>query len=118
MFMTQSFREDLKVWAKALATGRLLSERMHMEQLRTIPNPASKGAGYGLGVGTYKEWLGHSGGVVGSMCNVYVNPKADVVIVHYLNKLEAVDLKQNEADLKALGELLLEMMRITSPGTM
>ena len=109
---------DLKVWAKALAAGRLLSERMHMEQLRTIPNPTSKGAGYGLGVGTYKGWLGHSGGVAGSMCNVYVNPKADVIIIHYLNKLECVDLKQNEKDLKALGELLQEMMRITCPGTM
>ncbi|MFC1515237.1 serine hydrolase domain-containing protein [Thermodesulfobacteriota bacterium] len=109
---------DLKVWVKALATGRLLSAKMHKEQLRTIPNPASKGAGYGLGVSSYKGWFGHSGGVAGSMCNVYVNPKADVVIIHYFNKLHPVDEKQNAADLKALGGVLQEMMRITCPGTL
>ncbi|MFC1859776.1 serine hydrolase [Thermodesulfobacteriota bacterium] len=109
---------DLKVWVKALAAGRLLSERMHKEQLRTIPNPASKGAGYGLGVNSYKGWLGHSGGVAGSMCNVYINPKADVVIIHYFNKLDPLNEKQNATDLKALSDLLLEMMRITCPDTM
>ena len=54
---------DLKIWVNSLAAGQLLSERMHKEQLRTIPNPASKDVGYGLGVSTYKGWLGHSGGV-------------------------------------------------------
>jgi hypothetical protein len=66
---------------------------------------------------TYKGWLGHSGGVVGSMCNVYINPKADVIIIHYLNTLDCVNLKQNEANLKVLGELLQETMRITVPGS-
>ncbi|MBW1945737.1 MAG: beta-lactamase family protein [Deltaproteobacteria bacterium] len=109
---------DLKVWLKALATGRLLSARMHKEQFRTIPNPGSKGAGYGLGVSTYHGWIGHSGGVAGSMCNVYMNPKEDTVIIHYFNKLDPVNLEQNAADLKALGGVLLEMMRITCPGTL
>ena len=109
---------DLKVWVKALATGRLLSARMHEEQFRTIPNPGAKGAGYGLGVATYRGWIGHSGGVAGSMCNVYTNPKEDTVIIQYFNKLDPVHEKQNAEDLKVLGSLLTEMMQITCPGSL
>jgi D-alanyl-D-alanine carboxypeptidase len=109
---------DLKVWVKALATGRLLSAKMHREQFRTIPNPGAKGAGYGLGVSTYHGWIGHSGGVAGSMCNVYTNRKEDTVIINYFNKLDPVHEKQNAEDLKALGGLLMEMMQITCPGSL
>lgn len=109
---------DLAVWVKALAAGRLLSAEMHREQFRTIPNPGAKGAGYGLGVATYHGWVGHSGGVAGSMCNVYTNPKEDTVIIHYFNKLDPVHEEQNAEDLKALGGLLMEMMQITCPGSL
>ena len=109
---------DLKVWVKALATGRLLSARMHEEQFRTIPNPGAKGAGYGLGVATYHGWLGHSGGVAGSVCNVYTNPKEDTVIIQYFNKLDPVNEEQNAEDLKVMGSLLTEMMQVTCPGSL
>lgn len=109
---------DLEVWVKALATGRLLSAEMHREQFQTIPNPGAKGAGYGLGVSTYHGWIGHSGGVAGSMCNVYTNPKEDTVIIHYFNKLDPVHEEQNAEDLKALGSLLMKMMQITCPGSL
>ena len=109
---------DLKVWVKALATGRLLSARMHEEQFRTIPNPGAKGAGYGLGVATYHGWLGHSGGVAGSVCNVYTNPKEDTVIIQYFNKLDPVNEEQNAKDLKVMGSLLTEMMQVTCPGSL
>jgi len=101
--------EDLKVWSKALASGRLLSQKMHEEQMRVMPS-----SNYGLGVVIYKDWLGHSGGVAGSMCNVYINPKADATIIQYFNKLDAVNLEQNENDLKALSKALLEMMNVSN----
>jgi len=110
--------DDLKVWVRALAVGRLLSDRMHEEQFKVIPSSKAKGPGYGLGVSTSGGWLGHSGGVTGAMCNVYMHPKAETVIIHHFNKLDPLDEKQNAADLKALGDALLEMMRITAPGTL
>jgi len=110
--------KDLNVWIRALADGRLLSRRMHEEQMRTIPNPSAKGAGYGLGVATYHGWLGHSGGVAGSMCNVYMHPRADAVVIHYFNKLHPVNLEQNTADLKALGQFLMDMMQIAVPDSL
>jgi D-alanyl-D-alanine carboxypeptidase len=113
--------DDLNVWIRALATGRLLSKRMHTEQLRVIPIPSSqvKGIGYGLGVNvnTSTGWLGHSGGVTGAMCNVYIHPEADAVIIQFFNKLDPVDENQNAADTKALGDAILGMMRIAVPGS-
>lgn len=110
--------DDLNVWVRALAAGRLLSKRMHTEQLRVIPIPQVKGIGYGLGVNvnTSTGWLGHSGGVTGAMCNVYIHPEADTVIIQFFNKLDPVDEKQNAADIKALGDAILGMMRIAGPG--
>ena len=109
---------DLKVWVQALASGRLLSARLHKEQLRPAPFSEKNGSSYGLGVVMYRDWLGHSGGVAGSMCNVYTNPKAATTIIHYFNKLDPLDEKQNAVDLKALREVLLEMMRIAAPASL
>ncbi len=106
--------DDLNVWVRALATGRLLSDRMHQEQLRVTPHST-----YGLGVATTADgWLGHSGGVAGSMCNVYIHPKTSAVIIQYFNKLNPVDEKLNEADIKALSEALSDTMRIIAPDTL
>jgi hypothetical protein len=68
-------------------------------------------------VNTSTGWLGHSGGVTGAMCNVYINPEADAVIIQFFNKLDPVDENQNAADTKALGDAILGMMRIAVPGS-
>jgi CubicO group peptidase (beta-lactamase class C family) len=86
--------------------------------VRGVRAGQAKGSGYGLGVTTFDGWLGHSGGVTGAMCNVYIHPKADTVIIQHFNKLDPLDEKQNAADLKALGDALLETMRIVAPGTL
>jgi len=110
--------DDLKVWVRALAAGRLLSDRMHKAQLQVIPSDQVKGSGYGLGVTTFDGWLGHSGGVTGAMCVVYIHPEADTIIIQHFNKLDPLDEKQNAADLKALGDAFLEMMRTVAPDTL
>ena len=52
---------DMAVWAKALATGRLLSPKLHRQQLRPAP-----GTTYGLGITqVLPGFLGHSGAVNG-----------------------------------------------------
>ena len=77
---------DLKIWAQALASGKLLSAKLHREQLTPFAHGGKK-AGYGLGVVVYEGWVGHSGGVAGSMCNVYTHPRKDLTVIQYFNKL-------------------------------
>lgn len=105
--------DDLKIWARALATGQLLSPAMHQEQMHTVSSSSTSDAGYGLGVVTFDGWLGHSGGVAGSMCNMYINPTENRIIIHFFNMLNPVDLQENEADTGALANVLLDMIRIT-----
>jgi D-alanyl-D-alanine carboxypeptidase len=54
---------DLKIWAKALATGRLLSEATQKERLTwvNVGTWLGKPFGYGLGVMDFGGFLGHSG---------------------------------------------------------
>jgi len=70
---------DLQVWARALATGRLLSAAVQRQRLRLIPawglgsfrplpgtpGPATVPQRYGLGVAAVGRWLGHDGYVTG-----------------------------------------------------
>jgi D-alanyl-D-alanine carboxypeptidase len=49
---------DLKIWAKALATGQLLSKATHKEQLSFTPQSQGE---YGLGVANFGGILGHNG---------------------------------------------------------
>jgi len=95
--------DDLKVWAKALATGELLSDAMHQEQMDmvdTTPEGSPIESAYGLGVGLSDVWVGHSGAVVGSMCNMGYYPEQDATVITYFNKLSTSSLEANEADLK------------------
>lgn len=100
---------DLKIWAHALASGKLLSARLHREQVTPFVY-GGKRAAYGLGVVVYKGWIGHSGGVAGSMCNVYIHPGKDLIVIQYFNKLNPVDIQENTADLKVLGSALKKTM--------
>ena len=101
--------EDLQVWLRALASGKLLSPRMHREQLQIAPHSGTDGSGYGLGVVLARGWLGHSGGVAGSMCNAYINPQNNTMIIQYFNLLDPVDIDRNAADLKVLGGVFKDM---------
>src|SRR5260370_15173993 len=54
---------DLQIWAKALATGRLLSAAVHKEQLQFVK--LGNGFGDGLGVANFGGVRGHNGGPAG-----------------------------------------------------
>ena len=51
--------QDMGTWAKALATGDLLSRQTQAARL-TFPDLTNK-AGYGVGITTINGWLGHNG---------------------------------------------------------
>jgi len=112
--------DDLKVWAKALATGELLSEAMHEEQMDmvdTTPEGSPVESAYGLGVGLSDVWVGHSGAVVGSMCNMGYYPEQDATIITYFNKLSTSSLEANEADLKDYVTCFMTLSRTLYPET-
>jgi D-alanyl-D-alanine carboxypeptidase len=112
--------DDLKVWAKALATGELLSEAMHEEQMDmvdTTPQGSPIESAYGLGVGLSDVWVGHSGAVVGSMCNMGYYPEQDATVITYFNKLSTSSLEANEADLKDYVECFITMSKTLYPET-
>ena len=112
--------DDLKVWVKALATGELLSEEMHREQMTIVditPEGSPIKAGYGLGVSFSDVWVGHSGAVVGHMCNMGYYPEKDATIITYFNKLSTSSLEANEADLEAYTMCFIDMSRILYPET-
>jgi D-alanyl-D-alanine carboxypeptidase len=81
--------EDLKVWAKALADGEMLSEASQEERLTFIDachNDVCDGAQYGLGVLYYAGFLGHGGDYPGFTSAMFHHPSEDVTIVLSLNK--------------------------------
>ena len=80
--------EDLKVWAKALATGKLLSEEMHQQQLQWVDIPGAERVDgkYGLGIMSLAGFQGHNGAIFGYNIIVQYLPEADATIVVLVNK--------------------------------
>lgn len=90
--------DDLKIWAQALATGKLLSKQMHAEQIKsTAPNTQ----GYGLGIMIAGHSLGHSGEVPGYNSSMYyfatVNSTSIVLINRYPSTIEGAADEINTA---------------------
>jgi D-alanyl-D-alanine carboxypeptidase len=74
--------DDLKVWAKALATGALLKPETHAEQMKYEMIPAGKiSAGYGLGIADFGGLIGHNGAIFGYSTAMFHVPAVDATIV-------------------------------------
>jgi D-alanyl-D-alanine carboxypeptidase len=74
--------DDLKVWAKALATGALLKPETHAEQMKYEMIPAGKlSVGYGLGIADFGGLIGHNGAIFGYTTAMFYVPSADATIV-------------------------------------
>jgi D-alanyl-D-alanine carboxypeptidase len=79
-----STAEDMGIWAKALATGSLLSPETQAERV------AYGSTGYGLGVQrTGTGLVGHDGAVPGFQTSVYFHPETGTTIVVLTNLLLA-----------------------------
>jgi D-alanyl-D-alanine carboxypeptidase len=84
----QSTLGDLRKWAKALATGRLLSRSLQAQRLQTVPfpNPGSPvDISYGLGIFKLDNLLGHNGAVVGYSTAMFYLPSKRATIVVWGN---------------------------------
>ncbi|MBN2026524.1 MAG: beta-lactamase family protein [Actinobacteria bacterium] len=80
--------EDLRVWVKALATGELLSDEMHGEQLDWVEMPGQEKVDgkYGLGIMSLAGFQGHNGAIQGYNSIMLYLPEADATIVVMGNK--------------------------------
>ena len=79
---------DLKIWAKALATGQLLSAATQMERQSWV-NVGKLWLGkpyrYGLGVGDFDGFLGHDGEIFGYQSFMSYQPQTEAMIIVLVN---------------------------------
>ncbi len=78
--------DDLKVWAKSYTTGSLISPAMQEQRLTWVtfpPNTTQKQ--YGLGIGYYNGWLGHTGELPGYNSGAFYLPDQDATVVILVN---------------------------------
>ncbi|MFE9401251.1 serine hydrolase domain-containing protein [Streptomyces sp. NPDC006530] len=101
--------QDLKSWARTVATGTLLSPRTQAERLKTIPSTIP-GAGYGLGIFNIQGWIGHNGSLPGYESLTIYLPEAKATLVVLLN----TDILHNKSEPSTLfGQAIT---KIVSPG--
>jgi D-alanyl-D-alanine carboxypeptidase len=75
---------DLHKYARQLATGALLSRKLHAERLQFNEIPYGLEGpptfGYGLGIIRFGTWLGHNGSVPGASTEAFYEPRTGAVI--------------------------------------
>ncbi|MFJ4777028.1 serine hydrolase domain-containing protein [Streptomyces sp. NPDC088762] len=76
--------QDLRSWARTLATGTLLTPKTQAERLKTV-TIGIPGAGYGLGIFDIQGWLGHNGSLPGYEVLAVYLPQAQATMVLLLN---------------------------------
>ncbi|MFD9394473.1 serine hydrolase domain-containing protein [Streptomyces sp. NPDC060000] len=82
--------EDLRVWARTVATGvlpdggRMVGPATQKQRLITPPTPIP-GAGYGLGIFDVQGWIGHNGSLPGYESLTIYLPSARATLVVVLN---------------------------------
>ncbi|WP_051813774.1 serine hydrolase domain-containing protein [Streptomyces sp. NRRL S-340] len=82
--------DDLRVWARTVATGvlpdgRALISPATQEQRLTTPPTSVPGAGYGLGIFAVHGWIGHNGSLPGYESLTVYLPAARTTLVVLLN---------------------------------
>ncbi|GAA2364305.1 serine hydrolase domain-containing protein [Nonomuraea africana] len=76
--------QDLRTWARVLATGTLLAPKTQAERLRTVPT-SIPGAGYGLGIFNVQGWIGHNGSLPGYQSLTVYLPEEQATLVVLVN---------------------------------
>ncbi|MEU5216940.1 serine hydrolase domain-containing protein [Streptomyces sp. NPDC020807] len=76
--------QDMRTWAKVLATGTLLSPETQAERLKVYPT-STDGSGYGLGLFNIQGWIGHNGSLPGYQSLTVYLPESEATLVVLLN---------------------------------
>lgn len=99
--------EDLRVWSRDLALGKLISPAMKREQHRFLPAPGEgDGALYGLALENQNGWLGHNGNILSYMAYPYYLPDEGITMVVLLN---------SGVDIPGSWTMMEDIVRIVSP---
>ena len=78
--------DDMRIWARALATGVLLTPETQRERLdTTVPTSPEGTAFYGLGLFNAAGWIGHSGVIFGYQTLVLYLPQLQTTLVFFIN---------------------------------
>lgn len=78
--------DDMRIWAVALATGKLLTPQMQEQRLQTVGSPGMPPQdGYGLGIFTLGGWIGHNGSLPGYQTVVVHLPQKQTSLVILTN---------------------------------
>jgi D-alanyl-D-alanine carboxypeptidase len=87
--------DDLRIWAKADATGELLSPETQKERLSWVSPPPSPGTNYGLAIAEFPgSFIGHDGQLPGFNSFVGYEPQKDATVVVATNLYSAPDGSQ------------------------
>ncbi|MEU9700089.1 serine hydrolase domain-containing protein [Streptomyces sp. NPDC047981] len=76
--------EDLRRWARIVATGELLSPQTQAQRLKFLPT-GFPGTAYGLGIMNSGGWIGHNGSIPGYETVTVYLPKLKATLVLMLN---------------------------------
>ena len=100
----------MRVWARDLAIGKLLSPAMKRERDRFLPAPQEgDGALYGLAIETQNGWIGHNGNIMSYMAYPYYLPSEGITMVVLLNS--GVDIPGSWA-------MMQDITRIITPNNL
>ncbi|MFF9344975.1 serine hydrolase domain-containing protein [Streptomyces sp. NPDC014773] len=76
--------QDLRRWARVVATGELLSPATQAQRLKTLPT-GFPGTSYGLGILNTNGWIGHNGSLPGYETVTVHLPSQKATLVLMLN---------------------------------
>ncbi|MFI8912542.1 serine hydrolase domain-containing protein [Streptomyces sp. NPDC053513] len=76
--------QDMRTWARVVATGTLLTPKTQAERLKTYPT-GLPGSGYGMGIFDVQGWIGHNGSLPGYESLTIYLPEARATLVVLLN---------------------------------
>ena len=99
--------DDMRVWTRDLAMGKLISPAMKQEQQQFLPAPEEgDGALYGLALENQNGWIGHNGNIMSYMVYPYYLPSERMTMVVMLN---------SGADIPGSWLMIQDITRIISP---
>jgi len=101
--------DDMKIWAKALADGDLVSKEMHEEQFDWV-DTGSGTMKYGLGVTDIHGFIGHHGAIFGFNSVFFYLPEEDATLVVFTNN--STNASGESTD------IVLELIKIIYPERM
>jgi D-alanyl-D-alanine carboxypeptidase len=100
---------DMKIWAKALGSGSLLSPQMQAERLEWVRFPPLKPPtnSYGLGIVYDNGWVGHTGSLPGYTTSVFYLPeKRATIVVLTTSDISIKEVPPSAAIFKALAAIV------------